>query len=363
MISVYVGDTGPSVLDTLREYKSDGSLGPINLTGATVRFRMRSLFGSAPLIDEAATIITPPGVDGAVRFDWTLANTTLDIDSSPGPYLAWWFIDYGGGSVISTQEFDVEFLSHAYTERRVGPCTNWCSSQDVRACYADTIAGSCLSWAVKAAGEVLFEMSGRQFPGWCQSTIRPCSSFGCGMQILDRGHIVSWDGEEWHGDSEPCNCGYLMSVALPGTAQHVVQVMIDGQVIPPTSYRLDPDGSLIRTDGGAWPACQNMAADDGASGAFTVIYAHGYQPPEVGRRAAAQLAHEFWLACSGAPCQLPAGTVRVTRQGITIERTASLWADGVTGLAMVDSFLAVFNQNPAVLVLSPDIEPTSRRTA
>ena len=52
-IIVYVGSTGPTVTATLREIKSNGSVGPVDLTTASVRFRMRSAYAATPVIDAA----------------------------------------------------------------------------------------------------------------------------------------------------------------------------------------------------------------------------------------------------------------------------------------------------------------------
>lgn len=368
-IFMFVGNTAPSVSAPIEQVNSVGDLVPVDLTGVSVSFQMRSLFGNALIIDAPAVIVGAPTL-GDVRYDWTLADTTTAIGSHPGPYVGWWHLDYGAGVVLDTNEFAIQFLSHA-TRRQVGPCTDWCSTQDVIACYPDVGDDSCLVSATRMASEVLFEMSGRQFPGWCQSIIRPCGNAGCwgaggplGQQFLDRGHVV-WDGWGWRGENdEPCACGsWLQKVILPGIAQEVIEVLINGATIPPSSYRLDPDNTLIRTDGGAWPICQNMAAAGNANGTFQVTYSHGYAPPEVGRRAAVQIAHEFWLACSGQACKLPSGVVQIVRQGITITRAASLFKDGATGLAMVDAFLTAYPQMPTVLVMSPDTMPTDRRTA
>lgn len=367
-IYVYVGDTAPDVTDTLREVKSNGSVGPIDLTSATVRFRMRSQFGSTVLIDNAAAIVGSPLL-GQVRYDWLLADTTTAIDSSPGPYQAWWVLNYGGGTVISTPEFDVMMMGHGVRREMGGPCTDWCSTQDVIACFSDVDTGACLTSAVSMASEVLYELSGRQFSGWCQSTIRPCSDGGCwgagplGQQFLDRGHIV-WD-TGWRSDySDPCSCGgWIQKVKLPGVAQAIVQVLINGSIVPASSYRLDPNNELIRTDGGAWPICQNMMAAPDQPGTFQITYQHGYAPNEIARRAAAQLAREFYLACSGQACSLPTGVVEMSRQGIRVTQAASLFRDGATGLAMVDSFLAAFKTMHPTYVFSPDTYPTSRRTA
>lgn len=366
-IYMYVGDTAPSVTDTLKEAKSDGSIGPMNLSAlVSLKFRLRSQFGSTLLIDDAGVVVNAPA--GAIRYDWTLANTTLDIDSSAGPYKAYWFLDFGGGTTLTTPEFDVLFQTHA-PRRTVGPCTDWCSSNDVTACFSDVTPGTCLTSAVQMASELLYELSGEQFGGWCQSIIRPCQDGGpclsC-MQVLERGHII-WNDNGWCGfgdNNEPCGCGgWLQKIRLPGIAQYVVQVKIDGAPLLASAYRLDPDGTLFRVDGGAWPTCQNMAAPDTAAGTFAVTYGFGYEPPELGRRAAAQMAREFWLACNGAACALPAGVVEIARQGITIKRAVNLFKDGATGLKMVDAFTTAYpGDTGALVVMSPDTMPTERRT-
>jgi hypothetical protein len=370
-IFVYVGNTAPSIQDNLQQVASNGSIIPIPLAGVDVNFRMRSMFGSTVLVDGDAVIVGD-AANGQVRYDWSLADTTTAIGSRPGPYLGWWHLDYGDDVTLDTTEFPVQFLDHS-TRRGVGPCTDWCGTQDVSACYPDVTPGACLNSAVTMASELLFELSGRQFPGWCQSVIRPCQN-NCwgslfGPQFLDRGHVV-WSDRGWRDASnEPCNCGsWLQKVNLPGIAQEIVEVLIGGAVLDPSAYRLDPDNVLLRTDGGAWPICQNMAAAPTDPGTFQITYGHGYLPTELGRRAAAQLAREFWIACPGSgaaglKCLLPAGVVEVTRQGIKVTRTASLmFQSGATGLTLVDSFLAAYSNKPSGLVMSPDTMPTDRRT-
>lgn len=368
-IFVYIGDTAPDVADTLLEQKSNGSIGPIDLTGVvTLDLQLRSLFNPALLIDKPGVVLDAP--NGKVVYDWDLSDTTTAIDSSPGPYLAWWRLDFGGGTVITTPPFDVFFLDHYMTRREVGPCTPWCTSADVIAGDSSVVPGANLSSAIKMASEVLYEMSGRTFDGWCQSVIRPCQDTGCwggggwigGPQILDRGHIV-WSGQGWYRNDEPCQCGgWLQKIRLPGIAQAVVKVLIGGVELDPSKYRLDPDSTLIRTDGSYWPLCQNLAAADDAVGAFTIVYQHGYAPNESAKRAAAQLAREFYLALSGGACSLPSGVVEIVRQGIKVTRAASLFRDGATGLSMVDSFLAAYGACEPTYIFSPDTYPTSRRT-
>lgn len=47
-------------------------------------------------------------------------------------------------------------------------------------------------------------------------------------------------------------------LALPGPIQSVTTVTIDGEVVPPSAYRVSNGRHLIRTDGGVWPRCQDM---------------------------------------------------------------------------------------------------------
>ena len=77
----WVGNLNPSITQTI--LNEDGT--PHDLTGQTVRFRMRAIGAATMKVDQPATIVNPPGADGKVRYDWT--GTDLD---TAGEYLAWW---------------------------------------------------------------------------------------------------------------------------------------------------------------------------------------------------------------------------------------------------------------------------------
>jgi hypothetical protein len=137
--------------------------------------------------------------------------------------------------------------------------------------------------------------------------------------------------------------------------REIVEVTIDGVPVPDDTYRLDSYRWLTRVRDPAdpdtalfWPSCQHLDLDVTQEGTFGVTYIHGQDPPQIAQDAAGQLACQVYLGCTGSDaCQLPQGTTRVTRQGITIERTffarderTKAWR---TGLTLVDAFLNTVN--------------------
>jgi hypothetical protein len=146
--------------------------------------------------------------------------------------------------------------------------------------------------------------------------------------------------------------------------REILEVKIDGDVVDPDTYRLDGWRWLTRVrdpaDPGTalmWPSCQLTDLPDTEDGTFSVTYRYGQDPPLEGLSAAAALACQLHRACSdsGADCEIPANAVRVTRQGVTIDKAATIsWFFGRrgagegggwgTGIVQVDTFLNSFNR-------------------
>lgn len=241
----------------------------------------------------------------------------------------------------------------------IGPCSMWADINEIAACCTVTTEGvdpfvliATLTSSMTAASEILYLASGKQFAGACQRTVRPCDPFNpcaCGVQVLSRGHLVgwNWDAACWGGFD--CGCTPASRVKLAGSVRSITEVMIDGAVIDPSEYFVRKQKYLVRKDGARWPWCQSMDADDDDPGAFAVTYVYGKTPPKIGQLAAISLACEIYKSCpisGSAECALPTGVTRVTRQGITIERTFmqqdqhGVWR---TGIAAVDLFLNTLN--------------------
>lgn len=113
-ILVYKDRRAPSLTDTI---KVNGAA--FDLTGSTVKLRMRAETSSTLKVDTAAAIVSATA--GTVRYDWAAA----DVDT-PGEYVAWWAVTLPNSLVQDTDEFAVVVRDHAYTTG------NLCSLSDVR---------------------------------------------------------------------------------------------------------------------------------------------------------------------------------------------------------------------------------------
>lgn len=293
-------------------------------------------------------------------------------------------------------------MSTLPVEPEFGPCVAWTDGDEVAAfCPSDVGSDtSLLDEFALAASELLFELSGRRFNGECSATVRPCRvgcscwqgwgtpawpwvggiSWGFGWN----GTYGAWDWA-WYGPGgDSCGCKPLSQVELAGyPVTAITEVLIDGAVLDTTygdgspTYRLDMNRYLVRMNDPAdpnlekkWPGCQNLALPTTEEGTWEVTYTYGQSPPTAGVLAAKQLACQLYNSSYGGQCALPAGATKVTRQGITIDRTLFLqWGlkDGMwqTGLPLIDSFLQAYNpmgarRRPAVW--SPDVQQMPRHT-
>lgn len=79
---------------------------PLDLTGCTVKLRMRAS-GSATLKVDANAAVLAPASDGNVRYDWQAADT-----DTPGDYLAWFHVILPTSATIDSPEFPVEVVEH-----------------------------------------------------------------------------------------------------------------------------------------------------------------------------------------------------------------------------------------------------------
>jgi hypothetical protein len=133
----------------------------------------------------------------------------------------------------------------------------------------------------------------------------------------------------------------FVAFRLPGRPVTVEQVWIDGAALDPGSWTLDPDGTLVRTDGGTWRYAQNVYAP-----AWIVGYTEGAVVDAAGNAAAGRLALEIGRALLADPaCRLNPRTRDLVRGGTSISL-----ADpnepanaGLTGVVAVDRWVRAVN--------------------
>jgi hypothetical protein len=259
-----------------------------------------------------------------------------------------------------------------------------CWPVDWSACSAEVLAD--LTPTQQALSESLAAQTLRMLTGYrvggCPTTVRPCNrscvpgswliapapsilfagayggSFGFSPYIGPDGAWRNACG--CRGDG--CSCVKVEEVWLPGNVGRIDEVVLDGVVLDPSTYRVDNNSRLVRTDGGHWPVCQDMNLDSG-EGTFLVTYLDGNPVDGVGAYVAGMLAAEFAQACIGGECSLPAYVQQITRAGISQELDPTMFQDGVTGNRTVDSYIRIWNPTDSLPsgVYSPDA-PRARKT-
>jgi hypothetical protein len=236
-------------------------------------------------------------------------------------------------------------------------CEQWATGEDVCA-PCDDVDAAVLDASLEAASLVLFELTGRRWPGECEDVVFPT-----GRECLD------WLGSGRHK---------RRALRLPGyPVTSVEEVIIDGEEIASDLYRVDdqrwlvyiPPVPYVAGDRQNWPIINNERLVDGSEGTWSVRYFYGNGPPPGGRQAAAALGCELAKSCTpdAEGCRLPERVTSITRQGITmaIIDPLTLFADGLTGLPEVDLWVSAMrlgvSRRPAGLMV-PGRRSSVRRT-
>lgn len=379
-----------------------------------------------PTPDAVEFVITTPdlaeltyvyGVDPEVENPATNLFTcllTAEVLTLPGDY-RWKAVGRVGGmtGTVSQTLYGILYVTGDATEVQppsqppgpvFGPCMAWITGEDV-ANSTGIPHGSNPAIFDKVAYEsmqAIYEISGRQFSGICEWTVRPCADdcscwggpYSYGFTPAYWSALGPVGGAVWWNErGDRFGCKPMSVVRLAGTIREIVSIYIDGELLPEydpdtgyRNWRIDNWTDLVRMDlpdglGGStpryWPGCQNMSLDADQPGTFEITYKWGIDPPEIARTAAVELANQMFLSSPAANSfvsesgvvALPQGVTKIDRQGIVIERqTIVNWmiATEQTGLANLDAFLTSYVNSGArggrlPAVWSPDLQPYARR--
>jgi hypothetical protein len=362
--SLVSGTGGPLILEVFQF--AGGPL--IDLSG-TPTITITSLSDGGVVVGPTTVGVTHPSV-GTYLYNWS-------APVSGGLYQAVWDGMLGGDPYQGSEIFTV----YSPSATTVGPCDGW--NIDTGCCsdwagYSSELKSAATSYA----STVLWAATGRRF-GLCTRTIRPCGrncsdgngGFGGGWYWSQGTWMPYLFNGVWRncwcgcGGASCCGCNVNCQVYLPGPVAAVLSVEVDGEVIDPTTYRVDNGIWLVRTrtqaedseqDPPCWPVFQNYNFDSGEH-TFFVTYQQGLPVPQPLLRAAGELACEYAKACLGLPCRLPARATSIARQGVSINLVDvnTLLERGLTGVATVDQLIAAYNPyglKSAMRVVSPDTE-------
>jgi hypothetical protein len=248
------------------------------------------------------------------------------------------------------------------------PCSPWTTPEEVLLCCPDLDPGYDLTAVINFASALLFRLSGRQFPGECERTVWPCSGnncgCGCGCGEDGCGGFAGALGNDWwwawnNYPSYPVrtaagswiNCGpcggkcCVPSVSLPATVNEIIEIVINGEVLPPDAYAIQAYRRVVRVDGGSWPCTNDLTGDVGDPGTWTISFNYGKPVPVDGRFAASKFACELAKNnCGGESC-LPQRLKEITRQGVEMAFADPLefLEKSQTGIYEVDMWLQSVN--------------------
>lgn len=182
------------------------------------------------------------------------------------------------------------------------------------------------------ASDMLAILSGLRVHGVCTRTVRPFGNESCLPESV------------WSLSGAPGPWYLQGSVPLRGPRTDVVEVMIDGVVLPPSEYRLVQDRYLTRV-GAAWPTSNSVTGNDTDVGVWSITYRFGYPPDFLTKAAAVELTCEMLDFYGTGSSNLPDGVVAANIQGaqVSLQGRAEALAEGADELVpAISRFLGIY---------------------
>jgi hypothetical protein len=233
---------------------------------------------------------------------------------------------------------------------------------------SNDVINAILAQAASGATEILHMLSGQQFPGKCGPvTIRPVARplNGDNLGAITR----QWS---YGGVGSNASLGSAMPSVVPHYGaeyapeiilydfpiREILEVKIDGVVIPPEEYelrefkkliRVRPTSSFTPTERWGWPTSQIQDLPDTQEGTFSITYTYGQDPGTMGRLACIELAQAIALPMLGDWKRFPERMTAMTRQGVSAQVASftDALANGGTGFYNIDLWLAAINPTKA----------------
>lgn len=246
-----------------------------------------------------------------------------------------------------------------------GPCSSWAEIAELPEgcpCVSETSGDegtpseATLLELLAEATDILWAILGRPNIGICEAIIHPETRGICGYPITRR-HGLRTTGQ-----------GYLGSAVLLDRVpvNDVLEVIIDGEVVDPTTYELH-DGQWLVRDPGSWPPGGGPATDL----AFRITYTYGIEVPPLVRDATIEIANYLWSRHCGntGGNTIPEAVDSLGTQGMqyrfrrgNTENAAAVQQalPSLTAVGLARSSYNPTGQNQQTYIYSPDLAYTNR---
>jgi hypothetical protein len=276
------------------------------------------------------TVTHPSGaVDTYNKVDLTQGDTTADWFRwvTPDASGAWRYNFVGTVDGFDVEQGGVFLVGEGSSTSPTGPCEPWATWDDALACGPSSLSEANAQqreYAVDVVSEIMFNLSGRVYPGICSITRSLCFTCLC-----------------CHPNRCGCDPANGIDLGIATPVWGAWDVIVDGVTLDPSAYRVHDRRWLVRTDEETWPmgGSQTELLDPNN---FRVTWAYGRPIPIGGKRAASLFLVEVAKMCLGdKTCQIPQRVTSISREGVsyTILDSMTMIKEGRTGIALVDLWL------------------------
>lgn len=211
-------------------------------------------------------------------------------------------------------------------------CEAFATIDDVydAACGCEAVDGeddALVATMIDQASDILALLSGLTVAGQCLTTVRPIYKGGCGPTAI---------ANDW-----TTRFGGIDTIPLRGPNVDIVEILIDGNVIAASDYKL-LDGLYLMRISANWPTINDLRRDETQTNTFAITYRFGWPHDKLTNMACVELACELIKDAKGQKSTLR-GVTSINIQGATaqVRDRAGALRDGEEQIPVVARWMSL----------------------